>query len=135
MGLRGSGKTTLGEKLAARYRLRFVDLDRRTPGLLGLRDVAEAWAKYGEAAFREAELRALRQVIAEDPEILALGGGTPTTPEAEGGVRGRKAAVPHVSPVVSLRARAVVLQERLRVGGTSNRPSLTGCDPVEEVPR
>src|SRR5262245_23946845 len=61
MGLRGSGKTTLGQRLADRYELRFVDLDRRTPGEFGVRTVAEAWAKYGEAAFREAEVRALRK--------------------------------------------------------------------------
>src|SRR3954471_181193 len=90
MGLRGSGKSTLGRRLASKYRLRFVDLDERTPGYLGVRSVSEAWTKYGESSFREAELRALRAVIAEEPNILALGGGTPMAPGAEEVVRGLK---------------------------------------------
>src|SRR3954471_2792839 len=88
MGLRGSGKSTLGRRLASKYRLRFVDLDERTPGYLGVRSVSEAWTRYGEAPFRQAEVRALRAVIGEDPEIVALGGGTPLASGGEQLVRG-----------------------------------------------
>lgn len=133
MGLRGSGKTTLGERLAAKYRLSFVDLDRLTPGYLGARTVGEAWAKYGEAAFREAEVRALKQAIEEDPWILSLGGGTPTIPEARPLIRALKSASDTHSQVVYLRAPADVLAARLRGSGTKDRPSLTGADPIEEI--
>jgi shikimate kinase len=136
IGLRGSGKSTLGEKLAAKYKLRFIDLDRRTPGAFGLRSVADAWAKYGEEAFRKAELAALEQAIAEDPEILALGGGTPMIPEAQQLLEDFKqtyAGFPH-DKIVYLRAPAEVLAQRLRESGTSDRPSLTGNDPIDEIP-
>ena len=133
MGLRGSGKTTLGERLASLHRLRFVDLDRRTPALLGLRSPAEAWAAYGEAAFRENEVLALRQSIAEDPDILALGGGTPLAPGAGAIIRGLRSPSPVRPRLVYLRAPAEVLRERLAGSDMAARPSLTGGDPLEEI--
>jgi shikimate kinase len=134
IGLRGSGKSTLGERLAQRHKLRFVDLDVRTPAEFGVRSVAEAWATYGEAAFREAEVRALGRAIAEDPDILALGGGTPTAPGAEDMIRALRGppGAPR-SRVVYLRAPAEVLAARLEAGGVTDRPSLTGEDPIREI--
>jgi shikimate kinase len=132
MGLRGSGKSTLGHRLAAKHRLHFVDLDQRTPGYLGERTAAEAWLKYGEASFREAELRALHAAIAEEPDILALGGGTPMASGAEEVVRGLKSPSDTFSRLVYLRASAPVLRARLE-GKMAGRPSLTGGDPLEEI--
>jgi len=133
MGLRGSGKTTLGERLALRHRLQFVDLDRRTPGLLGLGSVADAWSTYGEALFREKEVEALRAVIAEDPNILALGGGTPLAPGAEPLIKSLKSPAPNRSRLVYLRATARALRRRLGPQGMQGRPSLTGRDPLDEI--
>lgn len=132
MGLRGSGKSTLGGRLALEHGLRFIDLDERTPAVLGARTVAEAWARFGEPAFREAEVRALKAAIAEDPGVLALGGGTPTAPGAAEIIRGLKGQVGTVR-VVYLRASAAVLGARLRASGMAGRPSLTGADPIGEV--
>jgi shikimate kinase len=132
MGLRGSGKSTLGGRLASERGLRFIDLDERTPGELGARTVAEAWALFGEPAFREAEVRALRAAIADDPGILALGGGTPTAPGAAEIIRGFKGHA-GAARVVYLRASAAVLSARLRASGMAGRPSLTGADPIGEV--
>ena len=133
MGLRGSGKTTLGERLAREHGLRFIDLDQRTPKILGLATVAEAWTKHGEPAFRSAEVEALKQTIAEDPDILALGGGTPTAPGADQIVRSLKAAPGAVPRLIYLRASPPVLAARLRRSGTVGRPSLTGRGVIEEI--
>jgi len=133
MGLRGSGKSTLGRMLAQRRGLRFVDLDARTPAILGSGSVAEAWARHGEAGFRVAEAAALRGVIQEDPDILALGGGTPTAPGAEQLIQELKGP-PETSPrLVYLRATADQLADRIRAGGLLQRPSLTGTDPISEI--
>ncbi len=86
MGLRASGKTTLGQMLATRLGRSFVDLDDVTAARLGCVDVPEAWSRHGPEAFRHAEADALKDVLAHAPshlsssmgQIIALGGGTPT---------------------------------------------------------
>lgn len=131
MGLRGSGKSTLGRRLSERTGLVFADLDERTAARMGARSVAEAWAKQGHAAFRAAEVEALREAIAGDVGILALGGGTPTAPGASELLKGLKRAEP--PRIVYLRATAEALAGRLRSSDVSTRPSLTGKDPVAEI--
>jgi shikimate kinase len=67
----GSGKTTLGRRLAERLRWEFVDLDERLESDLGhsVRDIIE---RDGEARFRSLELGALRQHVVETPEAASL---------------------------------------------------------------
>ena len=133
IGLRASGKSTLGVQLAARTGRAFLDLDERTRLDLGAHTVREAFEERGQAAFRAAEARALRAVIGEvnrgSPGIIALGGGTPTAPGAEALLRAwqREGAT-----LVYLRAPAAVLAKRLRAA-LGDRPSLTGADPIDEI--
>jgi shikimate kinase len=133
MGLRGSGKSTIGRRLAERHGLAFIDLDDQTPGVLGAASVAEAWSRHGEAAFRVAEVAALRAAIEEDPAILALGGGTPTAPGAAEILAGLRTPQGDRPRLVYLRAPAAVLAGRLAAGGVAGRPSLTGADPIGEI--
>ncbi len=80
LGLRGSGKTTLGRVLSLRLGCPFTDLDERVRARLGLPDLASAFRHLGEPAFREAERAELEAYLANasGPAVLALGGGTPT---------------------------------------------------------
>src|ERR1044071_4244818 len=112
MGLRGSGKSTLGRKLAHRLNRAFVDLDDLTPGEMGEVAVAEAFTKHGEPAFRAAEIHALARVLVHDHQIVAPGGGSPTAPgfaELLTAARARGAA-----RLVYLRASADTLRAHLR---------------------
>ena len=80
LGFMGSGKTTVGEALARQLACNFVDLDsfitarqRRSP--------AEIIQADGETSFREVETLALGEVLEDrHAEVIALGGGTWTTP-------------------------------------------------------
>ena len=63
IGLRGSGKTTVGRALAARLGVSFCDLDDVTVRAMGASSVAEAWRAQGERGFREAEGRALAEAL------------------------------------------------------------------------
>jgi shikimate kinase len=130
MGLRGSGKTTLGPMLAARVGGAFVDLDAITPAVLGVASAAEALRRFGTPAFREAERHALG-----DPRVLAaavvgLGGGTPTHPPSEAELRRRASAGDRL---IYLRAAPATLRARLAATDLTARPSLTGAGVLNEI--
>ncbi len=63
MGLRGSGKSTLSRALGTALSRPVVDLDDRTAALLGRATPGEALRLHGLAAFRDAEVRALCDVM------------------------------------------------------------------------
>ncbi len=72
VGLMGSGKTTVGKKVAKLIGHRFVDADVEIEARTG-RSVA-SWFEDGEPAFRTAEAQLLEDLLAE-PEALVLGAG------------------------------------------------------------
>ena len=132
MGLRGSGKSALGRRLAQERSLPFIDLDDRTRARLGFATISEAFEQRGEPAFRAAEVAALRAALAEPPGVIALGGGTPTAPGAQQLLR---EAVGAGARLIYLRASAATLRARLIAEGrpSPNRPSLTGVGPLAEI--
>lgn len=75
VGLMGVGKTTVGRRLAARLSRPFVDADEEIEAAAG-RPVAEIFADFGEAAFRDGERRVIARLLESPaPMVLALGGG------------------------------------------------------------
>ncbi len=116
----GSGKTTLGHRLAARLDWPFVDLDAYIEREQE-RSIAVLFEEFGEFAFRQMEGRALRRVVELYPRlVLATGGGTPCFFDhadfmLEKGV------------CVYLKTPPEVLLEHLR-GQMAHRPLLRGMD-------
>ena len=77
IGLPGSGKTTLGKKVATYLQLPFFDLDEVIERSAGKR-VPEIFADEGEAAFRKMESDTLQKIIADHSDfVMATGGGAP----------------------------------------------------------
>lgn len=71
----GSGKTTLGRKLAGQLEWNFVDLDEAITQQAGMA-IPEIFAAHGEAGFRECESTALKKVAEqEQAAVISLGGG------------------------------------------------------------
>lgn len=76
LGFMGCGKTTVGEELARQLNCGFVDLDSFISNREG-RSPAEIITQDGQAAFRELETLALRDVLQDrQAHVIALGGGT-----------------------------------------------------------
>jgi shikimate kinase len=74
-GFMGAGKTAVGELLARRLGVPFVDLDRTVELRAGM-TVREIFAAQGEPGFRRLETEALRESLAHPDAVIATGGGT-----------------------------------------------------------
>ncbi|USN99259.1 MAG: AAA family ATPase [Phycisphaeraceae bacterium] len=132
MGLRGSGKSTVGRLLAARLGLGFADLDDLTAAGLEKPNAGAAIRAHGFEAFRKAEAAALGRVLSREGLVLALGGGTPTAPGAADLLRDR---VRSGAELVYLHASPDELRRRLESTDTASRPSLTGAGTLDEIAR
>ncbi|MGD8318995.1 MAG: shikimate kinase [Gemmatimonadota bacterium] len=74
VGFMGSGKTTIGEALAAALHWRFEDLDLHIQALDG-RDIPTIFRDSGEARFRAMEAEVGARLLSRDGIVLATGGG------------------------------------------------------------
>jgi XRE family aerobic/anaerobic benzoate catabolism transcriptional regulator len=80
IGLRGAGKSTLGQKLADALGFPFVELSRQIEQFAGC-TISEIQALYGQNAYRRYERRALEEAIQIYPEaVIATPGGLVSDP-------------------------------------------------------
>lgn len=131
LGYRGSGKTSVGKKLASELWKDFFDLDDATRKRFNDQSIAEIWAEQGEAVFRTAEAEAATELLARDELVIATGGGVLTHEAGKAAV----ASAPNATRIY-LSCSADVLAKRIAHDATSatQRPPLTGnTDPAVEV--
>jgi shikimate kinase len=76
VGFMGSGKSSIGRKLASRMAYQFIDLDKYIESKAG-KSVYHIFEEEGEDAFREMERNCLHELNNIDNSIIACGGGTP----------------------------------------------------------
>ncbi|HSV87201.1 MAG TPA: shikimate kinase [Bacteroidales bacterium] len=76
VGFMGSGKSSLGRRIARKLNYRFIDLDTEVERIAG-QSIAEIFEQMGEMHFRKLESEALRKTIEISPAVIATGGGTP----------------------------------------------------------
>jgi shikimate kinase len=74
VGMMGTGKSTIGKRLANRLHLPFADADAEIVEAAGL-SIAEIFERYGETQFRDGERRVIARLIEGAPKVLATGGG------------------------------------------------------------
>lgn len=74
IGMPGSGKSSLGNKLAEKLNYNFIDMDiyiEQTSGMF----IDEIFDAYGEKYFRDLERNVLNDFLNMDNVIIATGGG------------------------------------------------------------
>jgi shikimate kinase/3-dehydroquinate synthase len=125
VGMMGSGKTSVGRRLAARLGLDFADADAEIETAAGM-TVPEIFAKHGEPYFRDGERRVVARLLEEKQRVLATGGGAFMAAQTR-----EKVAKHGVS--VWLKADLDVLLRRVRK--RSNRPLLANVDAEETLKR
>ena len=126
VGMPGAGKSAIGRRLAARLGLPFRDADTEIEAAAGL-TVAEIFARYGEAAFRDGERRVIARLIHDGPLVLATGGGAYADATTRTAIREAGALA------IWLRCRKETLLRR--VAGREHRPMFVGQDPSAVLDR
>ena len=116
-------------KLAHRVGYQVVDTDQRVVQLAG-KSIAAIFGEDGEDTFRDLETVALRQAATETSVIIALGGGAVLREE-------NRRIMKQAGPVVLLSAPPEVIRQRMMgdEATASQRPSLTGSGPLDEIER
>src|ERR1700752_3223286 len=79
VGLPGSGKSTIGRRLAKALNVTMLDTDAAIEERTGRR-IAEIFATDGEQEFRRIEEQVVKAALAEHDGVLSLGGGAVTSP-------------------------------------------------------
>lgn len=74
VGFMASGKSTVGELLADRLGVPFVDTDALIEEEFGM-SIAEIFHERGEATFRQAERELILDLLADGLRVIAAGGG------------------------------------------------------------
>jgi shikimate kinase len=123
IGNMGSGKTTVGKRVAERLGLPFYDLDQRIEQATGL-TVAELFAQQGEARFRDLESRALAEIACLPQAVVATGGGVVLRADNRALMRSK-------GWVIYLRASPDTLWRRLQ--HATDRPLLRTESPYETL--
>ncbi len=75
VGLMGSGKTSIGKRLAKRLELSFYDSDIEVEQAAGY-PIKEIYDIFGEQAFLDGEQRVIKRLLDQPTHVLATGGGS-----------------------------------------------------------
>jgi shikimate kinase len=120
VGMMGSGKSSIGRRLAGRLAIRFVDADSEIEEAAGM-TIAEIFEKHGEPYFRAGEGRVIARLLDHGPQVLATGGGAFMNLYTRAAIRAKGISV-------WLKAELDVLMKRIKRRG--DRPLLKTDDPA-----
>lgn len=126
VGMMGSGKSTVGRRLAARLHLPFRDADIEIEAAHAGMTIPEIFATHGEPYFRDGEARVIARLLSGGASVLATGGGAFQREETRQRVR---------DGAVSIWLNADADTILRRVKRRSDRPLLQTADPAATIER
>lgn len=119
IGMPGSGKTTVGQLLAAQLGKEFLDADALIEEKVGC-TIPEIFETQGEDGFRKIETQVLREIGSLSGKVIATGGGCVTREENY--------------PLLHQNGMIFCLERKLSCLSTDGRP-LSQTNPLEELYR
>ena len=121
VGLPGSGKSTIGRRLAKALNVGMLDTDAAIEERTGRR-IADIFATDGEPEFRRIEEDVVRGALADHDGVVSLGGGAVTSPGVCEALAGQTVIYLEIGAREGVR----------RTGGNVVRPLLAGPDRAEK---
>jgi shikimate kinase len=117
IGPPGAGKSTVGQALANKLSIDFIDTDQVIENETG-KTITDIFVVDGEPHFRALELQTLRNVLTLESGVISLGGGAPISHDAQEAIEQSNSHTVFLD--VSLATAAP------RVGFNRDRPLLLG---------
>jgi len=74
LGFMGTGKSTVGMKVAEKLKMQFIDMDREIEKLTGM-SIPTLFKKHGETRFRSEEQLMAKKLSDQSNLVIATGGG------------------------------------------------------------
>ncbi|RDH76750.1 shikimate kinase [Mycolicibacterium moriokaense] len=121
IGLPGSGKSTIGRRLAKSLDVALLDTDAAIEQTTG-RAIPDIFSEDGEKEFRRIEEEVIRDALGSHEGVLSLGGGAITSPGVREALSGHTVVYLEISAAEGVR----------RTGGNTVRPLLAGDDRAEK---
>ncbi len=127
IGMRGSGKTTIGRLVAAALGRVHIDTDDLVADTADC-SITEIFTREGEAGFRKREREAIATAASQTPAVISVGGGAVLDVE-------NRRVLREFGHTVWLTAPVAVLHERIQADKTtpSSRPPLSDLSALAEV--
>jgi shikimate kinase len=122
-GPMGSGKTTIGQKVASAFDMKFIDTDALIVKKYGM-SINEIFARYGESSFRRSEEQVIADVSKFNNCVIATGGGVVLNP-----VNMRRLRLNSIT--INLRISFEMLHERIK--DEKDRPLLNQGNFKDEL--
>lgn len=119
VGMPGSGKSSIGRRLAQRLGLDFADADAEIERAANM-TIPEFFQTKGETEFRKGEQKVIARLLESGAQVIATGGGAFMNAETRARIREKG---------ISIWLKADVETLLRRVRRKTNRPLLQTADP------
>ena len=124
VGHMGSGKSSVGRKLAEILNMPYADSDKRIEAIAGI-STADIFELYGEEKFRTLETREIKALLNTRPrQIIAVGGGAFCQPASHEAIKKKGLSL-------WLQAQPQTLIQR--ISNVASRPLLKDGDPLKTL--